>query len=812
MESQEVHIDIDNRAGAAKHNGGNSQESIVSHGSKKKLQARALTLSTPPITLSWQNVTLEQKLGAFDKKEDKNGNPVIPRRFLTDVSGLVGPGDMLCVMGPSGAGKTTMLDALADRITSGQLYGEVYVNGQPKDRMFRRVMGYVPQADRLFGVLTAREQLIYSARLRITDSHTYHQKLERVEEIILALGLTKSADTKVGGTFVRGLSGGERRRLSIGLELVTGPSLLFLDEPTSALDSFSAFNVVELMKSLADQGRTLVATIHSPDFQIFSMFTKLMLLSQGKVVYFGPTAKVIKYFSSIGHPCPTFENPAEYYLRLINIDFFSQDDKAEAENHLNKLISAFADSTFYGNLIKNLQTIGHGKIVPHSNSVPQFKDVADVFAKGATGLKHFAENTGAVFQQAGDAISNAIHRDSPQLPQNPTPTEFSVKPVAQRESSVTSDGSVHEYNNAQAPLASAKPDDEDDEDELIIKSQLIPIASFIEKEHGLSKYATGRLTQFNTLMSRASLIMLRDPEYMLIRCVSFGIVGIVLGTSFLQSPNDQQGVNNRMSVFFGVSSFLTLLAIGVMPSLIAERDVVKFERSNGAYRVEAFVMSQLLASLPWLILMAVISSVTLYWIVGLNPTAPNFFTFMFVMLGLLITAESIVLIVILISPFFIIAVSLYMNVSGYFFMQMGFLIPPNQMQVFWLYVGYYVSASTYAYNAWLKNEFLNRIWDTAYYCQLLSPPGTPCVTSTGIEILSSMGIPGWSLWIDVLILYLQALAYRVIYYVLLKIPFAPKTSLKWKSHEEQVQVDETRAAAGAKAKTGDQSSRSLKGE
>ena len=173
------------------------------------------------------------------------------------------------------------------------------------------------QDDKLFEMMTPRELLSFSASLRLPRETTKEEKKKAVDSVIERLGLPACADTRVGGALARGLSGGERKRTSIGYELITNPSLLFLDEPTSGLDSFSALSLLECLKDLAKDGHTIICTIHQPSSEIFDMFDKLILLAKGKCVYAGKSNASIEHFSNLGYPCPTYSNPSDHFMKIL---------------------------------------------------------------------------------------------------------------------------------------------------------------------------------------------------------------------------------------------------------------------------------------------------------------------------------------------------------------------------------------------------------------------------------------------------------------------------------------------------------------
>ncbi|ETV94683.1 hypothetical protein H310_11663 [Aphanomyces invadans] len=245
------------------------------------------------------------------------------KQILQNVSGRSAPGEVTAIMGPSGSGKTTLLDILADRMSTGTIAGTVDVNGKTrKSESFRLMASYVSQDDALLGSFSVLETLRYSAQLSVAANVTADERERRVQAAIDDMGLRSCADTIVGDMFRKGLSGGQKRRLSIAIELLKHPTILLLDEPTSGLDSASTLNVMShVLKLSQNQHCTVVCTIHQPSSAIFDLFTNIVLLANGQTVYSGSPTHALDHFASLGHPVPPFTNPSEHYLELINADF-----------------------------------------------------------------------------------------------------------------------------------------------------------------------------------------------------------------------------------------------------------------------------------------------------------------------------------------------------------------------------------------------------------------------------------------------------------------------------------------------------------
>lgn len=227
------------------------------------------------VVLEWRNIRYSVRV------KSPKGGATEEKVILAGVSGLSAPGQLVAVLGPSGAGKSTLLDVLSmTRKTNFE--GDLLVNGERPGAAFRRLCGYVAQDHAFLESLTVRETLRYASRLRLPSAMTLAEKYQRVEEVIAELDLQKCADSRIGSSTGGGISGGERRRLAVALELLYRPPMLLLDEPTSGLDSASAMRLIVLLRQLASRQRVnVVCTIHQPRASLLPLFDKLLVLAMG---------------------------------------------------------------------------------------------------------------------------------------------------------------------------------------------------------------------------------------------------------------------------------------------------------------------------------------------------------------------------------------------------------------------------------------------------------------------------------------------------------------------------------------------------
>ncbi|XP_022616861.1 ATP-binding cassette sub-family G member 2-like [Seriola dumerili] len=293
--------------------------------------------------------------------------------ILIDLNGIMKPG-LNAIMGATGSGKSSFLDVLAARKDPAGLSGEVLIDGAPQPPNFKCLSGYVVQDDVVMGTLTVRENFSFSAALRLPSSVSQEEKEQKVNKLIQELGLSRVADSRVGTQLIRGISGGERKRTNIGMELIIDPSVLFLDEPTTGLDASTANSVLLLLKRMANNGRTIILSIHQPRYSIYRLFDSLTLLVTGKQVYHGPAQSALEYFSDIGYTCEPHNNPADFFLDVINGDstavIYSSVDREDPDSDSvsmsrrgieEKLVEEYRSCQYYKQTKAELERIIQGK-------------------------------------------------------------------------------------------------------------------------------------------------------------------------------------------------------------------------------------------------------------------------------------------------------------------------------------------------------------------------------------------------------------------------------------------------------------------
>ncbi|KFK36615.1 hypothetical protein AALP_AA4G146800 [Arabis alpina] len=320
-----------------------------------------MILPFKPLTITFQDLNYYVDVPQEMRGQGYTQNKKL--QLLSDITGAFRPGVLTALMGISGAGKTTLLDVLAGRKTSGYIEGDIKISGYTKiQKTFARVSGYCEQTDIHSPNITVEESLIYSAWLRLVPEINPKTKIRFVKQVLETIELEEIKDSMVGIAGVSGLSTEQRKRLTVAVELVANPSIIFMDEPTTGLDARAAAIVMRAVKNVAETGRTIVCTIHQPSIDIFESFDELVLLKRGgRMIYTGPlglhSSHVIEYFQNIPGIAKIRDNynPATWMLEIT-----SQSVEIELDMDFAKI---YNESKLYksnSELVKELSKPEHG--------------------------------------------------------------------------------------------------------------------------------------------------------------------------------------------------------------------------------------------------------------------------------------------------------------------------------------------------------------------------------------------------------------------------------------------------------------------
>ncbi|XP_031164792.1 ATP-binding cassette sub-family G member 5 [Sander lucioperca] len=278
------------------------------------------------------------------------------RQILNDVSFHVDSGQIMGILGNSGSGKTTLLDAISGRIrNSGTLLGEVFVNGMKlKREEYQDCFSYVLQSDNLLSYLTVEETLTYTAQLALRK-HSAEAIKKKVSQVMAELSLSHVAHSVIGGRVFPGISGGERRRVSIASQLLQDPRVVLLDEPTTGLDSMTANQIVVLLAELARRNRIVIVTIHQPRSELFRVFSRIAIMSRGELVFCGQPEEMVDFFSQCGYECPEYCNPFDIYVDFTSVDTRSSEREAATFSRMQEITSAYQKSAIYQSMLEKVE-------------------------------------------------------------------------------------------------------------------------------------------------------------------------------------------------------------------------------------------------------------------------------------------------------------------------------------------------------------------------------------------------------------------------------------------------------------------------
>lgn len=287
-----------------------------------------------------------------------------PKVLLNGLHGIVRPGQLIGIMGPSGSGKSVFLNLLAGRLSMGTMTGELLVNGKKRSSAWRRAVAFVEQdTEYLDTRLKVSELVQYYADLTIPKRYGPEEKVARIQHTVTRMGLDHILDSTIGGDGVKGISGGERKRLAVALELLQEPKVLLLDEPTSGLDSKTAADLVRFLYQLAiADDLTIIMTVHQPRMSIVSKFERLLIMAQGSTVFFGDVDEAIKFYQKNGFTCPDHENPADFFLQVL-----VEPPSADGKQPVEILQKAWAKRQFTGDRMSHFSV----RSVPSSGTGSQ---------------------------------------------------------------------------------------------------------------------------------------------------------------------------------------------------------------------------------------------------------------------------------------------------------------------------------------------------------------------------------------------------------------------------------------------------------
>ncbi|KAF4610157.1 hypothetical protein D9613_010239 [Agrocybe pediades] len=638
------------------------------------------------------------------------------KRLIDDISVDIKAGELLAIMGPSGAGKSTLLDVMSFRkpMMEG---GSAHLNGEPiGTKKMHKISSFVEQEDALLGVLTVRESISYALRLHLPRLPRT-QVNQRVERVIRALGLQSCADQRIGTPISRGISGGQKRRVTAACAMVTFPyvpvllsslafmrlyaansmkmekletltanaifhrRILFLDEVTSGLDSTSAREVVASISALSKaEGMIVIASIHQPSLETITQFTDVVFLAEGKLCYLGRVNELEGFFEKWGRPVGRFTNPSDHAMNFLNSDF---DTSGEASRTIDEF------RQFY------LSTL------PSSNAT--------------------SSNTGGALFEKG------------------------------------------ERNKEQGHLIQSNDRAQDN-------------AAVLDEEADVDGKAGVLGTLFwNTLVlaERTAINYRRNLLAYGVRAGMYCGMGFMLAVIWIRLGTADSTINDRLSVHFYSVAFLAFMSVAGIPSFLEERAVYLRESKNGLYTTLPFLLSNTLVNIPFLFACTVLFTLICYWAVGLHHGAAPFFRFVAFLFLALFVAETQSLIVASLLPIFVASLAITAFLNGFWMSVGGYFIKARSLPRFWFFSFHYMDFQKYAFELLTNSDFKGLSFSCTKLgkkqCSCAYPSSTPdSCTVSGQDVLNYLDIGGisYAKWTGILVSI--AVIFRIILYVSLK--------------------------------------------
>ncbi|XP_045207115.1 ATP-binding cassette sub-family G member 4-like isoform X2 [Mercenaria mercenaria] len=509
------------------------------------------------------------------------------KEILKSISGRFKSGELTAIMGPSGAGKSSLMNILAGYRTSG-IEGDILVKGKTRNlRSFRKYSCYIMQDDHLLPHLSVEEAMMCSANLKLDESMPQADKEKEVHDILETLGLSEHKKTRASN-----LSGGQRKRLSIALEMVNNPPIMFFDEPTSGLDSSACFQCISLLKNLAAGGRAIICTIHQPSAKLFMMFDHLYMLADGEVVYKGGVKHLLPYLKSMGLECPPYNNPADYVMELTAGD--------SGEDNVNMLMNSVKS----GNLDKFLanETFNNSNRSSKSsiNTESEVGDCIQIDASENTQLLAVS-NGNASYIPADDFMKDDQDNSSESSSQNSS--AVSTPESQSQASDMGGDNECHTFN-------------------------------------------TSCFTQFRILFIRTFMSIMRDETLTRLRLISHLCMAILIGLLYLGIGNEATKVLNNAGCLFVCMLFLMFSAL--MPTVLTfpmELTVCVREHLNYWYSLKAYYLAKTMADMPFQIIFPLIYGSIVYWMTSQPSDFMRFVMFLTLATQTSLVAQSLGLLI-----------------------------------------------------------------------------------------------------------------------------------------------------------------------
>ncbi|XP_004533344.1 ATP-binding cassette sub-family G member 1 [Ceratitis capitata] len=560
----------------------------------------------------------------------KEGNRNNAKTILKGVSGRLRSGELTAIMGPSGAGKSTLLNILSGYKTT-NIEGLVTMNGRERNlSVFRKLSAYIMQDNQLYGNLTVQEAMTVATNLKLSEKFAKVEKNSMIDDILLTLSLSEHRNT-----LTRNLSGGQKKRLSIALELVSNPPIMFFDEPTSGLDSSTCFQCIHLLKMLAAGGRTIICTIHQPSARLFEMFDQLYTLADGQCVYQGNTKQLVPFLSTLGLECPSYHNPASYVIEVAC---------GEHGDHTRKLVDAIDNGK------KDIRTVADYEGLKMRNDLVKVHNLKAILDKNAT-------NASSGKYEDNLTLNNGI------LNSNLVNDIVKSSNVSAAADSAAATGAVVSTNEKGDAMIDVE------------KADNCTTALLSGEITSPERYPTSQFHQFWVVLKRTLLFSYRDWTLMYLRFFAHLLVGFLIGALYYDIGNDGAKVLSNLGFLFFNMLFLmyTSMTITIL-SFPLEMPVLLKENFNRWYSLKSYYLAISVADLPFQAIFCVVYVSLVYYFTSQPWELARYGMFLSACLLIAFVAQSVGLVI-----------GAAMNVQN------GVFLAPVMSVPFLLFSGFFVS-------------------------------------------------------------------------------------------------------------------------
>eukprot|EP01088_Endostelium_zonatum_P016480 TRINITY_DN446_c0_g2_i1.p1 TRINITY_DN446_c0_g2~~TRINITY_DN446_c0_g2_i1.p1 ORF type:complete len:1646 (+),score=328.09 TRINITY_DN446_c0_g2_i1:46-4983(+) len=605
--------------------------------------------------------------------------------ILKNVTFYMKPGSMTLLLGAPGSGKTTLFDIIANRIEKprGVVRGEVKFNGisLPKN-LHQRDVGYVTQRDDIhLPRLTVEETLRFAAECQLPGSPPDYIISDRVNYLLGGFGLDHRAGSLVGDNMLRGISGGEKRRLSIAIECTKTPAVMLYDAPTTGLDASAALNFIKALQSFEYQAESCLAALQQPSYEIFCLFENILLLSQGEVAFFGGRKQCLDFFEERGYVCDLTVNPADFLQEVVE-----NPKKYRATKELREQIKQRTQS----------RKIANGNSEDNENEV----DIDKEYTR-----EDFIADWNQNYKPQVIATINAEQK----------------KYLSQ------------EYLDAKANLEqqTASNDDNDDHDNANTEPSLLDRFNPIKiiqkrKRDKLERIEQERIVHYNHEKGyaasffnelylniwRSSLMLFRNQDMFTGRLIIATVIGLILGSLFFKLSFDQRAVQTRGGLLFFLMSYAAFTSLSFLPLFSAEKRIFYFQKSAHYFRIIPYHIGSTIVEIPiTLAEVTLLGSIT-YWMTGLNSDPSRFFFYLFLLFVMSHLFSNAFKLIGIIFSSLDTATTLATSGMCVLFLMSGFTIPVDSIRPYFVWL-YWISPFHYAWEGLMINELQGQ----EFYCK-----------------------------------------------------------------------------------------------